>query len=396
MNAFKLMDNVYSVGVANPILRIFDIIMTAEYGTTYNAYLITGEKNILIDAVHETFFDDYIENIESILPITEIDYVIMNHTEPDHSGSLKRLLKLNPQITVVASAGGSRFLPNLLNCEYKSMVVKEGDTLDTGIGELKFIIAPNLHWPDSMFTYFADKKTIFTCDFLGAHYAENKIWDKKIRYQDKYEQAFRYYYDCIFAPFQSFVLAGLDKIEALDVEMVCTSHGPILTESMASRMALYRAWSEKAKHTGKKRVTIVFASAYHYTQQLAEAAYEELKNDYAVDLFDAAEDDTATIAHAFQEADAVLIGSCTINRDAVKPIWDVVTSLDAINTAGTPAGVFGSYGWTGEAVPMLCERLKSLKYKVADEGIKVQFRPEESDLQRMRDYARTIVSIIKA
>lgn len=395
MNAFKLADNVYSVGVINPTVRVFDIIMRAEYGTTYNAYLITGKKNILIDTVHEIFFEDYIDNIESIISVDQIDYVIMNHTEPDHSGSLKRLLEMNPNITVIASMGGSRFLPNLLNREYKSIVAKDGDTLDTGIGELKFVIAPNLHWPDSMFTYFADKKMIFTCDFLGTHYAENMIWDKKIRFKDKYEEAFRHYYDCIFAPFKSFVLAGLDKIEALDVEMACTSHGPILTESLSSRMALYRAWSEKNENTGKKRVAIVFASAYGYTQQLANEAYEELKNEYTVELFDAVEADTAMIAHAVQEADAVLIGSCTINRDAVKPIWDVVTSLDAINTPKTPAGVFGSYGWTGEAVPMLCERLKCLKYNVAGEGLKVQFRPRESILKDMRAYARTVVSLMK-
>lgn len=392
MGTIQLSDNVYSVGVVNPALRVFDIIMTSDYGTTYNAYLIKGEKNVLIDTVHESFLDEYLENVESIVPWKEIDYIVINHTEPDHSGSLQRILQINPDITIIASAAGSKFLKNLTNIDFKNIVAKDGDAIDIGNGELRFIIAPNLHWPDSMFTYYSKQKMVFTCDFLGAHYCESRLMDTQMHYPEKYEPCFKYYYDCIFGPFKSFVLAGLDKLEQLDIETCCTSHGPILTETLKSRMALYREWSTPVAQRERPKVVIAYASAYNYTKQLAYAAKEELEKEFELEIYDLVKEDLAVIAAKIQEADAALIGSCTINRDAVKPIWEVLSSLDAINTAGKAVGVFGSYGWSGEAVGMICERLKGLKCKVAGEGYRVVFRPNEEDLQKMRAYAREVVA----
>lgn len=394
MSATKLSENIYSVGVSNPALRVFDIIMTAEYGTTYNAYLITGQKNVLIETVHERFFDEYIENISGLMDIQDIDYLIMNHTEPDHSGSVARLLKLNPNITVVASTAGTKFLTGLTNLPHNALPVKQGDTLDIGLGSLEFIIAPNLHWPDSMFTYFPAAKAIFTCDFLGAHYCEPRLFDTKIAYPQKYDTCFEYYYQCIFGPFKPFVLDGLDKIAGLELDICCTSHGPILTDTLDTCIEKYRAWSTPAQRQSKPKVIIAHASAYGYTTQLANAAYEELKDDYDAELVDIVYTPAAEAASKLQHADAVMIGSCTINRDAVKPVWDVLSSLDAINTKGTPAGVFGSYGWTGEAPQMICERLSSLKLKVVGEPLRVVFRPSEKDLTAMRAYARTVANNI--
>lgn len=397
MGAFKLKENVYSVGVLNPSLRVFDIIMRAEYGTSYNAYLITGGKNILIDTVHAPFFEEYLSNIQSIVDISKIDCLIMNHTEPDHSGSVAKLLELNPNITVYCTVPAQKYLSAITNENFRCVTVKQGDKLSYGNGELEFIIAPLLHWPDSMFTWMPETKLLFTCDFLGTHYCEPTMLDTQVHYQDKYEEQFRHYFDCIFAPFKPYVLAGLDKIKDIPMEMVCPSHGPCLTEFIPEAMDRYRAWSQPAVHE-KKIVAILFASAYGCTTKLAEAAYAELKDDPDLDvrMINIVFAPFEEVAELANEAAALLVGSCTINRDAPKVVWDVLASIDAINTRKKPAGAFGSFGWSGEAVPMLRSRLEQLKYDFTGNGLTVNFMPSGEDLAAMRTYAREVVSKIKA
>lgn len=396
MSSMKLSNSVYSVGVLNPSLRVFDIIMKARYGTSYNAYLITGEKNVLIETVHEAFFDEYLNNIQSIVDISQIDCIIMNHTEPDHSGSLAKLLALNPNITVYCTTAAKMYLSAITNADFKFVTVKQGDKLDLGGEELTFIVAPLLHWPDSMFTFMASTGILFTCDFLGTHYCEPTMNNQYIHYPDKYLEQFQYYYDCIFSPFKPYVLAGLDKIKELPVQMICPSHGPCLTQNIEELEALYREWSAPVQHE-KKIVAVLYASAYNCTAKLAEAAYDQLKKNDSLDVrlvdlvFEPFEQTVALI----NEADAVLIGSCTINRDAPKIIWDTLASVDAINTKQKPAGAFGSYGWSGEAVPMIQSRMEHLKFDFIGNGFRTVFMPTEEDLAGMRAYAEEVVSNLK-
>lgn len=396
MSAIKLKENVYSVGVLNPSLRVFDIVMESRYGTSYNAFLITGEKNVLIDTVHAPFFEEYLSNIRSIIDISKIDYLIMNHTEPDHSGSVAKLLEINPNITVYCTTAAKMYLSAITNENFKCIVVKQDDKLDVGGRELEFIVAPLLHWPDSMFTWMPSEKTLFTCDFLGAHFCEPTMLDSAVHYEDKYLGEFRYYYDGIFSPFKPYVLAGLDKIKDLPVEMVCPSHGPCLTGSIQKCETLYREWSQPVVHE-KKIVGILYASAYGCTTKLAQAAYDALSKNEALDVrkTDIVFTPFTEVAQLANEADALLVGSCTINRDAPKIVWDMLASIDAINTKQKPAGAFGSYGWSGEAVPMIKSRLEHLKYRFIGDGLKINFMPTDADLAAMASYAEEIIKNIK-
>lgn len=396
MGVMKLKENLYSVGVLNPGLRVFDIIMESKFGTSYNAYLITGEKNILIDTVHASFFDQYLRNIESVLPVSKIDCLVMNHTEPDHSGSVAKLLELNPDITVYSTFPAKKCLDGIANRSFKSVVVKQGDRLEYGNGYLEFIIAPLLHWPDSMFSWMPEQNVLFTCDFLGCHYCEPAMLDTEIHYPEKYWGEFDYYYKGIFSPFKPYVLAGLDKIADLPATLICPSHGPCLTEYIAKCKSLYREWSTPQTKQ-KKTVGILFASAYGYTRQLAEAARDELSGnpDLDVRLMDIVYTPFREVVSLVNEADAVLTGSCTINRDAPKIVWDMLASTDAINTHGKPAGAFGSYGWSGEAVPMMKDRLQHLKFSFIGDGLRVNFKPTAEDIAAMKAYAAEVVSHIR-
>ncbi len=395
MSVIKLKTNLYSVGVLNPGLRVFDIIMRSDYGTSYNAYLITGRKNILIDTVHSDYFDEYLHNVESVLDISRIDCLVMNHTEPDHSGSVAKLLALNPNIRVYCTMPAKKYLGSIVNRPFDCVTVRQGDRLEYGEGSLEFIIAPLLHWPDTMFTWMPEQKTLFTCDFLGCHYCEPTMTDTGIHYPDQYREQFAYYYRGIFGPFKPYVLAGLDKIRPLPAELICPSHGPCLTDGARAQRALYRKWSAP-RPQGKKLAAILYASAYGYTRQLAEAAYEELSRNDALDvqMRDVVFSDEEEVVSLLNSADALLFGSCTINRDAPGIVWAVLSKADAINTHGKTAGAFGSYGWSGEAVPMLKDRLTHLKYNFIGDGVRVVFQPTADDLSAMRAYASEVAGNI--
>lgn len=390
----KLKDNIFSVGVLNPGLRVFDIIMLTEYGTTYNAYLVKGEKTALIETVHENSFDEYLENIEALVNVKDIDYIILNHTEPDHTGSVRKILEINPNITVISTAAGNKYISAISNSKFNSKIVKSNDTLDLGNGKvLKFIVAPFLHWPDSMFTYLESDKVLFSCDFLGAHYCEPNMIDTKIKYPQKYEGAFKYYFDAIFGPFKKSVLDGLDKIKNLDIDMICTSHGPVLTEKIETAKSKYRLWCEETlKPNEKKKCLILYVSAYGYTKKLADAAFEQLNlsNKYDVKMINVIEEDMAKIKEEIDRSDAIMLGSPTINRDALKPIWDVLSCTDAIINRGKPIAIFGSYGWSGEAVPMLKARAESLGLKVVGDGFKTVFNPTQEDIESMKEYTKLL------
>lgn len=393
----QITEGVYQVGALNPNMRVFDIVMKTEYGTSYNAYLIQGkEKTALVETVHHNFFDYYLENIREILPLEKIDYLIMNHNEPDHSGSIEKLLALNPHIELVVSQAGSIYLKNIVhspNLQFR--IVKEGDTLDLGGKTLTFISAPFLHWPDSIFSYLAQDKLLFCCDFLGAHYCEPQMWDTKITYMRPYLQSLRGYYDAIFGPFAPHVRTGLNKIKDLDIEYVCTGHGPVLTKKgmLPKVIELYKEWSEPEKRE-KKTIPIFFCSAYGYTKMIASSIAEGIKEELpeaeveCFDINDHALDDLSARLH---KSDAFLIGSPTINRDAVPPVWNLLSHIDAINIAKRPVAVFGSFGWSGEAVGNLMKRLEGLKCRVFDPGLRVTFRPSEEDLAKAKEYGKSFV-----
>ncbi len=400
MNSFKICDDLYYVGVLNPNLRVFDIVMRTDYGTTYNAYLLKGkEKTALVEASHLSFSEYFLENIKSVAEVDKIDYLIMNHNEPDHSGSIAKLAETYPDITVVVSQAGSIYLKNITNIANLNLkVVKDGDTLDLGGRELQFINAPFLHWPDSMFTWVPDMKVLFTCDFFGSHYCEPQIMDTKITYPKAYYTALKGYYDAIFGPFKPYVLKGLDKIKDLDIEYACTSHGPVLTKNglLDEVKALYLKWSTPAPKE-HKTVPLFYCSAYGNTELLAKAiasGVKEVLPDAEVPLYNVIEHSMEEMGAVLNESDGFLIGSPTLNKDALPPIWILLAHADAVNMAKRPAALFGSYGWSGEAVGNLADRLKGLKVKLFEKNFRVVFVPTEEDLKQAKEFGKEFAATI--
>lgn len=395
MGAIKLREGVYWVGVLNPALRVFDIVMDSPYGSSYNAYLVTGEKNVLIETVHKDYFGQLVANVEQVLPLEKLDYLIMNHTEPDHSGSVALLLEKCPNLKVVSSRPAKKFLDAITNREFPWQEAVDGGELDLGDRKLKFLSAPLLHWPDSMFTWEEASGTLFTCDFLGTHYCEPTMLDTGIQpvYQWAYEQQLEHYFNCIFGPFKAAVLDGLDKMPA-GVRMVCPSHGPCLTSMLGHVTGQYRAWATPAPKKGKK-AAVVYCTAYGCTAALANVAAVALRADgWSVEVLDVTGADPALAAGPVNEADLVLFGTPTINQNAPEAIWNAVHAVDAVNAKGRAAAAFGAYGWSGEATPMVEAQLAALGFRTPGKPFKVNFTPDQNDLAAMAAFAREAAALV--
>lgn len=374
----KIADNVYYVGVSNPTLRVFDIIMCTEYGTTYNSYLVKGaDKTALIDGAHKGFEANFQENVEAITDFANIDYMVVNHTEPDHSGAIRLVIEKNPDIVVYGTAACLKNLDNIVRLPFNRVAVKDGDTLELGGKTLTFCVSPNIHWPDTMMTYLAEDKILFSCDFLGAHFAEPTMYVHKAYKKELYEREFKVYYDAIMGPFAKFVIRALDRIKDLDIALVCPSHGPmIMGGDIQVAMDTYRKWATPEEKTDKT-VAIYYVSAYGYTRQMCQYLAEKLEaKGLVVSAFDVIKTDAADIA-AHLEDDCLVFGSPTLNRAALKPVLDVISSIDAVGAAGRPYATLGCFGWSGEACAQLNDRCNSIKMKQVGESVRSQFTPTD-------------------
>ncbi len=384
----KITDRIYYVGVADPDLQHFDIVIETEFGTTYNSYIVKGEKTALIETVHDKFSSEFIRNIEEITPVSEIDYVICNHTEPDHSGVISYIIEKNPDVVVVGTIAALKNLQKMLGVKFNELLAKDNSVLSLGDIDLKFIITPNLHWPDTMMTYIESEKALFSCDFLGAHYTDGSIIDKEICNVNEYRKAFKDYYNAILSPFKPFVTIAANKIRALEFDKVLCGHGPVLTDFIKENIDSYLKWSVKIDNSPKK-ISIFYLSAYGYTKKLAEAAYAELSNGgYSVKIYDVAECLPEVISDAVESSDGILLGTPTINRNALKPIWDIVTSLDLVKAKDKSFAVFGSYGWSGEGAILVNNLLKSMRLSTADEPFRVIFNPDGEAIQKMQEFVK--------
>ncbi len=383
MQSIKLRDDFYWTGIIDDKLRVFDIIMYTEFGTTYNSYVLKADgQTILFETAKAKFFDEYLSKLKEVIDVTKIDYLVVEHTEPDHAGSVEKLLDYSPQMKIIATATAIGFLKEIVNRDFVSLAVKDNQTMTIGNKTLKFMVVPNLHWPDTMYTFIEEEQILVTCDSFGSHYCLPEVVSSAIKNEDDYQSALRYYYDCIIGPFKPFMLKALNRVEGMDITMIATGHGPVLVGDRISQvMKTYREWSTVVNPNTKKTVVIPYVSAYGYTGMLAEKIAEGVRDSGDVDvrIYDMVTADKAKVNEELLFADGLLFGTPTIVGDALQPIWDLVISMFPGTHGGKYASAFGSYGWSGEGVPNIIDRLKQLKMKVTD-GLKIRFKPSEADL----------------
>lgn len=389
MKSLKLRENFYWTGIVDDKLRVFDIIMYTEFGTTYNSYVLkAGEKTILFETAKAKFFDDYLEKLSEITDVSKIDYLVVNHTEPDHAGSVERLLDLCPHLKIISTGAASGFLKEIVNRDFTSIVVRDNQRMEIGDKTLRFMFVPNLHWPDTMYTYIEEEQILVTCDSFGSHYGFQEVLLSKVTAWDDYMRATKYYFDCILGPFKPFMKKALDRVRQLDITMICTGHGPVLDDKIDVIMDTYEKWCTVENPNTKKTVVIPYVSAYGYTETLARRIAEgvEASGDVETRLYDMVTADQAQVLEEIGFADGILFGTPTILGEALKPIWDLTIAMFPVTHGGKYASAFGSYGWSGEGVPHIIQRLKQLRLKVTDNGLRVRFKPSENDLTDAFDF----------
>lgn len=389
MKSLKLRDNFYWTGIVDKELRVFDVIMMTEFGTSYNSYVLkAGDTTILFETAKEKFFDEYLEELKKLTEIGKIDYLVMSHTEPDHAGSVELLLKINPNLKIIATGCAVNFLKNIVNRDFYSITVKDNETMKFGGYTFRFLAVPNLHWPDTMYTYIEEEKILVTCDSFGSHYGFDGILRSLVEDEADYLKAAKYYFDCIIGPFKPYMMKALNRVRELEVEMICTGHGPVLDANIPEILDLYEQWCTVVNPNRQKTVIIPYVSSYGYTKELAEHISKGIADSGPVTVrsYDLVESNAAEVVDELFFADGILLGTPTILGEALKPIWDLTTSIFPGTHGGKYAGAFGSYGWSGEGVPHIIERLKQLKMKVPDAGFRVKFRPNDVDKLEAYEY----------
>lgn len=387
----SITNDVKWIGILDYDIKTFDIVMTTEFGTTYNSFFIDAEKKTLIEVAKEKFSEKYLEKLRSVTDPAEIQYIILDHTEPDHSGSLRLLLEIAPSATVVGSGNAIRYLEDMVNVPFKSLVVRDGDQLDLGNKRLRFISAPNLHWPDSIYTYLEEDKILFTCDSFGAHYCDYEMFS---RITPDYLAAYKYYFDVILKPFSRFMVKAIEKIRPLEIKAICTGHGPIHVENLNEIIDITENYSNEYLQATSdkpvKRVLVAYISAYGYTKEAASIISSGISesNNVTLDITDIENIPLEELEAKLIVADAILIGSPTINQNTLLPVYKLFALINPLRDKGKLAGVFGSYGWSGEAQKIILENLRNLKLNVFDEGGSFKFSPGASKKDVLINFGR--------
>ena len=399
MNQEKILqvsEDVSWVGVLDHDIITFDIVMETKYGTTYNAYYIDADRKAVIETVKEKYWPDFKAKLLALGDPSEIEYIVCNHTEPDHSGSLKHLLDIAPNATVVGSGQALTYLGEMMDRPFKSLRVRDGDIIDLGNKKLRIIGAPNLHWPDTIYSYLEEDGLLFTCDSFGAHFADERIFDDLI---GDYGDAFDYYFDVILKPFSKFMIKAIEKIKPLPLEMICPGHGPILRSGWKEKIErshkLATAYLDEINN--KNRILVAYVSAYGYTGEMAKHVAKGLKKsgNASVELIDIENVLLGDLEEQVVKADGILIGSPTINQNTLLPVYKLFSVINPIRDKGKLAAAFGSFGWSGEAVKLIEDHLRNLKLKVVGEGNTARFFPSSKEADRLtsfgEDFAQALV-----
>jgi flavorubredoxin/flavin reductase (DIM6/NTAB) family NADH-FMN oxidoreductase RutF len=362
----------------------FDIEFALENGTTYNSFLIRGEKVALVDTSHEKFRQLYLDELKQLIDPAQIDYLIVSHTEPDHSGLVKDLLQLNPQITVVGAKVAMQFLDELVHQPYNKKIVKSGDRLDLGNGhELEFVSAPNLHWPDTILTYDHGTQTLFTCDVFGMHYCDDQTYDDDLALLNA---DYKIYYDCLMGPNARSVLAAIKRMGDLpEIHTIATGHGPLLRHHVTELVGRYQTWSQdqaKAMTT----IALFYVSEYGCSDRLAQAIAQGIsKTGVVVESVDLSEADLQEVRELVGIAAGVVIGMPPQSGQYAAQTQALLSTILASTRDKQAFGLFESGGGDDESVYPLRNRLQEIGVAEAFQPILIKETPTEATYQRCEE-----------
>jgi len=383
----RLRDNIDWVGYVDWTVRDFHGYLTGR-GSTYNAYLIRDEKTALIDTVKGPYFEHLLRNIGTLTDLRNVDYVVCNHAEVDHSGALPQVMAALPNATLVCDEKCRQALSmHFDTSSWKFRIVATGDTISLGKRTLHFVETPMVHWPESMFTYVPEEKLLFSMDAFGQHYATSQRFDDEVPFATLMEEA-KIYYASIVMPYGKQVSRVLDQAAGLDIEMIAPSHGIIWRSRLADILAAYRDW---AVCKPKSRVVVIYDSMWGSTAEMARAILEGASvAGVEATLIHVRDSHFAKIANEILDAPAIALGSCTLNQGMMPMMGAVLTYLKGLRPVGKSGFAFGSYGWGRGGPEDIDEWLKQVKWEILREPLKAQFRPAPEVLEECRAAGRLL------
>ncbi|MGI6615956.1 MAG: FprA family A-type flavoprotein [Dethiobacteria bacterium] len=395
MEPVLLKEGIYWVGAIDWDMQYFHgPIYKTHRGTTYNSYLIIDEKITLVDAVYAPFAGEMLERIKRLIDPSQIDYIVVNHVETDHSGALPELMKLVPHAQIFCTARGKAGLQKHYYGDWDYRVVKSGTELSLGKRTLSFIEAPMLHWPDSMFTYIKEEALLMPNDAFGQHLASSFRFDDEVDNDLIMAEASRYYANILY-PLSKLVLKKLDEVAALDIpiSMIAPSHGVIWRENPGQIIEAYRRW---ASGVWQPRAVVVYDTMWGSTAAMARSIVRGLAAE-GVDakLIKVSIRDTNNIFTELLDSRLLIVGSPTVNRSylsVLSPFLDDLTGLKPVNRLGA---AFGSYGWSRGAVKAIEGKLEGAGLDLAGEGLEVLWVPDAEELERCHKWGRALARAIK-
>ena len=397
--SFEINKNVTWVGKIDWELKKFhgDEYSTHR-GSSYNSYLIRDEKTALIDTVWTPFAKEFVTNLKNVIDLNSIDYIIANHGEPDHSGSLPELMRQIPNTPIYCTGNAIKSLKGQYHQDWNFVEVKTGDKLNLGSKELIFVEARMLHWPDTMFTYLTGDNILFSNDGFGQHLASEHMFNDLVDQAELYQEALKYYAN-ILTPFSKFVENKINEILNLNlpVEMICPSHGIIWRNNPMQIVNQYMKW---AKDYQENQITIIYDSMWNSTRQMAEniaAGIRSINKDVTVKLFNSnsAHADKNDIVSEVFKSKAVLVGSPTINKGVLFSIAGTLEMIKGLGFKNKKAAAFGSYGWSGESIKMISSELAKGGFELLNDGLKVLWNPDSDALAKCQEFGKSIAEALK-
>lgn len=390
MKAVEIKPNTYWVGGIDWNLRYFHGYLTPR-GTSYNSYLITDEKVTLIDTVKYYFFEEMLERIKSVIDPQEIDYLVINHVEMDHAGSLLKLQEAAPNAKIVTSLKGKRGLEKHFNKEFDCLLVDSGEELSLGSYSLQFYHTPMVHWPDSMVTYIPEAKLLVPNDAFGQHIASPERFDDEIGWDLLKEEAAKYYANIVL-PYGDQVNKALEALSQLDIDMIAPSHGIIWRSYLEKIIPNYVSW---ANHESEERALIVYDTMWGATEKIAVKLQSALQNaGIPVTIKFLQTSHMSEIMPEVLRSKLILVGSSTLNNGMLPTVAGFLTYLKGLRPKNRIGMAFGSFGWGGQGAKEVEETLKSLGWDIPVETINIQYTPNEGELEAAEEAAQKLASVL--
>lgn len=387
---------IYWIGVNDVETELFEAIWPLPRGVSYNSYLIVDEKVALIDTVKRSHMDPFFDKIANLLKTGQtIDYLIINHMEPDHSGAIKTLLRFNPNLTIIGNKKTADFLKNFYGVTEQLQVVADGDTLTLGEHTLTFHLTPMVHWPETMMTFETSTGVLFSGDAFGGFGAlDGGIFDDEVEL-DYFEYEILRYYSNIVGKYSMMVQKAIKKLEGLPVQSIASTHGPVFRKDPGYIIERYDRWS---RYEAEQGVVVAYASMYGNTQRMAEAIARSLAEE-GIDVIRLMNVSHTHLSYLITESwkyKGLILGSCTYNMHLFPLMESFVMNLDSKMVQQRISGIFGSFSWSGGALKALEKYAEDGKWNLMSPTIEARSCPTEEDLQNCAELGRNVANALKS